>query len=463
VIITVVTEGLVGAALAEALRVEEVAAAHRPLGSRGPFVDVADHVEHPRLGSAAGEAPAPRDRARHLIEPRIVHEIDTKPVRVSTREHPGEGLDTVVVAVAGAATLSIGMKRLRPTATRAQPLRVAAQALAGFSAGGPGLVLGDVRLWDGAPLHGRADAPSGDELVMGVHVDDVPRCVQNLEVGLERIDARAGSDVEHVVRTRADFFSGVRVIAERDGCEQRDREEPETHSALQGDRGARQQGGRHRYMWPHRGRPRKALSPTVARALVAGVVAALGLAASGCIGVMVPPMTVGAGAGVSRHERSVRPSEHLQVAFPPLSVIPVLAQRPADVGLGYRVDRLDERVVSGPVLSGSLLRPLAGDVRFVSTAEGGVTMTGVRDLGLSGALRLGAEWVGHVDGCNESRGPRTSSLACTAGEGGVGLAVEGATRDLDGVATWSLGLLATFRVPFATAAIVNLGSGPKDP
>lgn len=197
--------------------------------------------------------------------------------------------------------------------------------------------------------------------------------------------------------------------------------------------------------------------------LVAGFVAALGLAASGCVGVIVPPMTVGVGAGLSRHEQSARPSQHLQVAFPPLSVIPVLADRPADVGLGYRVDRLDETVASGPVLSGSLLRPLGGDVRFVATAEGGLTMTGAPDLGPSGALRLGAEWVGHVGGCNESRGTGSSSLACAAGEGGVGLAVEGATRDLDGAATWSLGLLATFRVPFATAATVNLGSGAKEP
>lgn len=189
----------------------------------------------------------------------------------------------------------------------------------------------------------------------------------------------------------------------------------------------------------------------------------LGFCTTGCIGVMAPPMTVGVGAGIAGRERSVQPSQHLQAALAPMSAIPVLADRPADVGIGYRVDRLDERVTSGPILSGSLLRPLVEDMRFVSTAEGSVTMTGVDDLGLGGALRIGAEWVGHVAGCTESSDSRSTSLACTSGEGGVGLALEGAARDLDGEAVWSLGVLATFRVPFASAAYVGLGSAPKEP
>src|SRR6266508_1968841 len=143
--------GAVLAAFAVDAGVEVVATAERTIGIGRPLVDVANHVIDMKPVRAAGERPCRSERARNLVEARIVHGL----AQVTPRAEPEEksierGHAMRVDAIAVLAFIAVRVFGCRRTLTSRDPLAVGAQPFARFFAGPLGLVATDVRLWDDA-------------------------------------------------------------------------------------------------------------------------------------------------------------------------------------------------------------------------------------------------------------------------------------------------------------------------
>src|SRR5690606_24658622 len=138
-------------------RVDIKAAAKGALGIGGPLVEVAHHVEDPVLADAALVLAGRGQPGEPLVEARV---IELRPDPLGRGLEVLDGRMTGPRVVAGARRGPVAERiggRLRAL-TRAQPLDVAAQALARQLAGRRGALLADVALRD---QPGRAHGPDG--------------------------------------------------------------------------------------------------------------------------------------------------------------------------------------------------------------------------------------------------------------------------------------------------------------